>query len=140
MHVNYVFLPVAAIAAFLFGAVWYGALFSKAWVASLGRSEEELKARARPMPLLFGGTIIAELVMAWVFAGMMTHMGAAGFAVNAHNGALAGAFCWLGFVATTVVVNHGYEGAKPIQTLIDAGHWLGVLLIEGAIIGMWGVR
>jgi hypothetical protein len=25
-------------------------------------------------------------------------------------------------------------------TLIDGGHWLAVLLIQGAIMGWWGVR
>ena len=25
-------------------------------------------------------------------------------------------------------------------TLIDGGHWLGVLLIQGAILGWWGVQ
>ena len=35
---------------------------------------------------------------------------------------------------------HAFQGARPSLTFIDGGHWLGVLLIQGAILGWWGVR
>ena len=38
-----------------------------------------------------------------------------------------------------MAVNHAFQGAKRSLTLIDGGHWLGVLLIQGAILGWWGV-
>ena len=44
------------------------------------------------------------------------------------------------FVATTLVVNHGYQRSKASLMLIDGAHWLGVLLIQGAVIGLMGVR
>ena len=47
---------------------------------------------------------------------------------------------WLGFVIPTMVVNYAFHGARQTLTLIDGGHWLGVLLIQGAILGWWGVR
>ncbi|MFV0296607.1 MAG: hypothetical protein ACK5JT_10870 [Hyphomicrobiaceae bacterium] len=40
----------------------------------------------------------------------------------------------MGFVATAIVVNHQFQMRNPMLTLIDAGHWLGVLLIQGAIV------
>jgi hypothetical protein len=39
-----------------------------------------------------------------------------------------------------MVVNYAFHGARHTLTLIDGGHWLGVLLIQGAILGFWGVR
>jgi hypothetical protein len=36
-------------------------------------------------------------------------------------------------------VNHAFGGAKPMLTLIDGGYWLAVLLIQGAVIGAFGV-
>ena len=45
--------------------------------------------------------------------------------------------CWLGFVLTTIVVNNAYTFRKATLTAIDAGHWLGVLVIIGAILGAW---
>ena len=54
------------------------------------------------------------------------------------NGVISGFFVWLGFMATTVAVNQRYEGFGWDLTIIDAGHWLGVAIIMGAVIGSWG--
>ena len=139
MTINYWAILAAAVASFVFGGIWYGAL-SKPWLAALGKTEAELKSNARPMPLLFGITIVAQLIMAWVFAGLMLHLVKAGIAASASNGKISAAFCWLGYVATTLAVNHGYQGARSMLTLIDGAHWLGVLLIQGLIIGWFGIR
>jgi hypothetical protein len=58
--------------------------------------------------------------------------------ITIRNGLISGAFCWLGFVATTLSVNYAFGQRKPALTLIDGGHWLGVLLIMGAVIGAFG--
>lgn len=42
-------------------------------------------------------------------------------------------------VITTMAVNHAFQGQRGALTLTDGGHWLGVLLIQGAILGWWGV-
>jgi hypothetical protein len=39
-----------------------------------------------------------------------------------------------------MVVNYAFHGARHTLTLIDGGHWLGTLLIQGAILGWWGLR
>ncbi len=85
------------------------------------------------MALTFG----ALFLMALILAGVMGHLGATGFTLK--NGVLTGALCWLGFVITTMVVNHGYQGVKRALTVIDSGHWLAVLVLQGAILGLWGV-
>jgi hypothetical protein len=41
---------------------------------------------------------------------------------------------------TSMAVNHAFQGAKRTLTLLDGGHWLGVLLIQGALLGWWGVN
>ncbi len=127
-----IFLATAA--SFLFGGVWYGAL-SKSWLGALGKTEDEIKTAGRPLPMLFAITIVAQIIMAWVLAGIIGHTGA----VSLRTGLIAGALVWLGFVATTLVVNHGYQGSRWALTVIDGGHWLGVLLIQGAVIGLMGV-
>lgn len=138
MSVSYLTILIATIASFLFGAVWYGA-FSKPWLAALGKSDGELKASAGfVVPMVV--TFVAELVMAWVLAGILAHLLKGGVAVGVRNGLLTAGFVWLGFVATTLASNHAFQGARRTLTLIDTGHWLGVLLIMGAIIGGWGLR
>lgn len=139
MTIHYWALFVAAIAAFAFGGIWYGPIFSKAWVASLGKTPEQLKANARPMPILFGATFIAELVIAWALAGLMGHLALSGITVGVTHGLVVGLVCAVAFVITTLIVAHGYQGARWTQTFIDGGHWLGVFAIEGAIVGALGV-
>lgn len=134
--INYVAVLVAAVAGFLFGGAWYG-IFANPWMAAVGKTEEEIKNAGQSLPILLILTFIGLLVMAYVLAGLIGHLGSG--QVTAWNGLVSGAFAWLGFVATTLVINHGYQGAKRALTLIDGAHWLGVLAIQGAIIGYFGV-
>ena len=129
---NYLAIVAATAAGFVFGGIWYNVL-SKPWMAALGRTEAEMKANGMIVPMIV--TVIAQLVMAWVLAGLIGHMGP----VTVRTGVISGAFCWLGFVATTLAVNHAFQGAKRSLTLIDGAHWLGVLLIQGAVIGLFRV-
>jgi hypothetical protein len=128
----------AAAAAFVFGGLWYG-LLSKPWLNALGKSKEDIEKAGRPLPMLLGITLLAEFIMAWVLAGVILHLVRAGIPATLGNGLFSGFLIWLGFVATTLVVNHGYQGATWRLSLIDGGHWLGVLLLQGAILGMWGL-
>ena len=134
---NYLAIALAAAASFLFGGVWYGAL-SQAWLGAIGKTEDDIRKAGRSMPFLFALTIVAQLVMAWVLAGILGHMGPG--QVTLRTGLITAFLCWLGFVMTTLIVNHGYQGSRWSLSAIDGGHWLGVLLIQGAIIGWMGVR
>jgi hypothetical protein len=59
--------------------------------------------------------------------------------VTVKNGLISRAFVWLGFVVTTLTVNNMLGLRSHRLIAIDAGHWLGVLLVIGAIIGAWDV-
>ena len=59
--------------------------------------------------------------------------------MTVRNGMISGLFAWLGFVVTAMAVNNAFGGRSLLLTAIDAGHWLVVLLIMGAIIGAMGV-
>ena len=133
--INYLGVVVAAVVGFIFGGIWYGVL-GKVWMAALGKTEAEIKARRMEIaPMVI--TFIAMLVMAWMLAGLIGHFGAGELTVR--NGMISGACVWLGFVITTQVANHAFQGQRRMLTVIDGGHWLGVLLIQGAAIGAIGV-
>jgi hypothetical protein len=140
--VNYLAIFVAAIAGWLVGAGWYMAL-ANPWVAAQGRTMEEFKRQAdanKGTPaawLPYFLALVAEFVMAWVLAGLLGHLGAE--EVTIWNGVVSAAFVWIGFVATTVAVNNMFGMKRPMLTIIDAGHWLVVLVVMGAIIGAFGV-
>ncbi|MBV8185171.1 MAG: DUF1761 domain-containing protein [Hyphomicrobiales bacterium] len=134
---NYLAVFVAAIGAFAFGAAYYGIL-GKKWMAALGKTEAELKGphgKISPFPFIL--SFVAELVMAWALAGVLGHLGPGQVTVT--NGAISAFFLWLGFVLTTVAVSNAYARRKLALTAIDSAHWLGVLVIEGVIIGAFGI-
>jgi len=133
--VNYLAVIIAALAGFGVGAVWYMVL-GGAWMRALDKTEADIKGGAgAAQSLPFAIALIADLVMAIMLAGLMGHLGD----VTVKGGAISGLFIWVGFVITTMGVNHAFSGAKPMLTLIDGGHWLAVLLIMGAVIGAFGV-
>jgi hypothetical protein len=135
---NYFAVIIAAVASFVFGGIWYNAL-SKQWMRAVGMPPDKMP-RDRGGLGLYVLTFAAQLVMAWMLAGVLLHLERGGLPFTLRNGLISAAFIWLGFVITTMVVNYAFHGAKQALTLIDGGHWLCVLLIQGGIIGWWGVR
>ena len=124
----------------LFGGIWYGVLLGS-WMEARGLSPAEMgRPRRRRNARRLRRRFVAELIMAWMFAGLLLHLNRGGVAATALNGIISGFFLWFGFVATTVIVNYAFQGARRSLMLIDGAHWLGVLLIQGAILGLWGVR
>jgi Protein of unknown function (DUF1761) len=137
---NLHWLPViiAAIAAWIFGAAYYSVL-CRAWVAAQGKTMEQMKAdnagkstaaKATPFILSF----MAEIVMAIAMSGILFHISIYGLGA----GLFSGLMMWLGFVLTTIAVNNAYAFRSMALTAIDAGHWLGVLLIIGGVLGWIG--
>jgi hypothetical protein len=135
---NYLAIVIAAVVAWLAGAVWYMSL-GKIWTQAQGLSPEKLHQNmGKPgayLPYIY--CLVAELIMAWVLAGLMAHLGAGQVALA--NGIVSGAFCWLGFVITTLVVSTTFALRDLRLIWIDGGHWLIVLVLMGAIIGLMGV-
>jgi hypothetical protein len=139
MHpTQYTGIFIAAVAAWIFGAIYYSAL-GRPWLAAQGKTMEQCKAEQAgkskltfylPFLLSFAGALIMGLVL----YGILTHTGM----FTAKAGAISGAFCWLGFVLTTVTINNAYQGRRWSLTAIDAVHWLAVLVIIGANVGWMG--
>jgi hypothetical protein len=140
---NYLVIFAAAAAAWIFGALYYGTL-SRPWLSAVGISIAEMKRRQAESVGTFKGiapflvSFVSELIMAWVFAGVLGHLGPG--QVTLRNGLISALFLWFGFILTTIATNNIYPGRKPMLTVIDAGHWLGVMLIMGAILGAFGPK
>ena len=133
METNYVAVLVAAVAGWRLGAAWYGVL-GKQWMNALGCDEEQIRGQ-RKMPLAaMIISFVALLVMAYLLAGIMAHVGPATIRI----GVLSGALVWLGFTITTMAVNNAFQMRNPMLTIIDGSHWLAVLVLQGAVIGALG--
>ena len=102
-------------------------------VAGLGQlhpEPEHLVVEHRPGPRQALGLLEALVELAEDNG----HIGA----LTLRGGIISAAFCWAGFVITTMVVNNGFARRDARLLLIDGGHWLIVLLLIGAIIGGMG--
>lgn len=136
--VNWLSVIAAAVAAWLFGGVYYSAL-GKYWMAAQGKTVEQCKAemaaktgaaKAAPFVVVF----VAEIIMAWATYGILVHLNM--FTVRA--GLISGAALWFGYILTTVASNYAFHGRKPALIVLDSLAWLGAMLIIGGILGWFG--
>lgn len=134
--ISYVAIIAAAVASWLAGAIWYGAL-GKQWLAALGWTEADVtgpdgKRRMPTGPMIL--SFIAALIMAFMLSGLMGHVGP----ISVRSGIISGALVWVGFVITTIAVNNAFQRRKAMLTVIDGGHWLLALIAQGAVLGAFG--
>lgn len=130
LAVNWLAVVLATVASFAFGAVWYMSL-SRQWLDALGKTRDQLQVGNTP----FIWSFAVELVMAYFIA--LFTIAILG-EVNIANAVLVAVHLWLGFVITTLIMNHRYEGMKWSLTAIDGVHILGVLIVQGVVIGLLG--
>lgn len=116
MTIDWTAIALAAFAAWMFAMAWDGAV---------------LRRRASLLVMIV--TLAAVFVMALVLAGVIAHTAKKG--VTVYAGVLVSAICWLGFVVTALAANDAGRGAKASQTAFDSARWLGLLLIQGAVLG-----
>lgn len=121
-------IVIAALLAFGFGFTWHRAV-EKPWMTASGYGG---RPALKPGPL--GIVFLAQIVMAAALAGIVGHIGA----VTIGNALITGILIWAGFVLTTIVVDHSYEARSRTLTYLNAGHWLGVIVIMSVVIGLVG--
>lgn len=135
--ISYLSIVLGAVAAFLFGAAYYTTL-GRYWLAATGIDRDKMIAEGRgnnPLPFIL--SFIGLIVMGFVLAGAIGHLGPG--QVTLKNGMISAFILWGGFILTTTIVMNAFQ-QKPFRlSLIDSGHWLGVMLILGAVIGGMGV-
>lgn len=128
MNIDYTAILAAAVASWITGSVWYGVL-GKQWMAALGWRREDVGNAMPIVPMIT--SFVAEIIMALVLLGVLSHMKVSGMQV----GLMVAFLIWLGFVATTIVVNNAFSKRTFMLSLIDSGHWLLVLLVQALVLG-----
>jgi len=133
---NYAAIFVCGIVYMFIGTVWYGALFQKQWMVAAGfdphnkHKMDEMKKKSAPAMI---GSFLCSLVVAYVLAHIIDYA----MAKTVMDGMITGFWCWLGFMATTMLVNNLYEN-RPINLwVINAGYMFFSMLAFGAILAAW---
>jgi hypothetical protein len=136
--INYIAVVIAAAVGWLVSAAWYMSL-GRTYQAALGKTAEQCKAEMKNpgsfLPFVY--SLVGNLVIAWMLAGVLGHLGAG--QVTLKNGVISAAFLWFGFILTTMAVNFAFSGRDKRVFLIDAGNWLIVLVVMGAVVGWMAV-
>ena len=120
--VNYLAIVIAAVAAWLAGAGWYMAL-GRTWMAALVNHAGEgagRKERARRL------SAFHLRVRRGTGDGLDARRTARPYrpVFSLRNGIISAAFCWLGFVMATMLVNNSFAKRDWRLMWIDGGHWL----------------
>lgn len=131
--IDWLAIVLATVASMALGMVWYMVL-GRQWLAAIGKTQDEVMGSGgRATPFIWAAA--CQLVIAYFIAvltpvvmGVTTPM----------TGALLGAQIWLGFILTSMIINHRYQDQKWSLTAIDGGHLLGVVLVQGVVIGLFG--
>lgn len=126
---NAVPILAAALVALVFGAAWYGLL---------ARPRTANASTHKPSPSLIVLTFLCEAWIAAILAGALI---LAPVEAGRWTVALGSAgIIWVGFVAPVIAVDHRRRGLSWAQTAIDAGHWLGAMLLMAAVLRAVGVE
>lgn len=137
MHsVNFWAILVAAVVAFVIGALWYSPiLFGKEWMSLTGVTDKDVAAAQAK-----GGMwklYLAQLILAIITFGVLGFIVAAASGMTASDGAFMGFLAWLGFQVTLIAGGYLWE-KKPMKlVVIQATCSLLNLVIGGAILGVW---
>jgi len=132
IRLNWVAILVAAIASFLFEALWYS-VFMNEWLSGIGRTREWLMSSGMSPALQYAVAILCAVIMATVLSICVQGSGEH----SARRGILVGALVWLGFVATTWATEYIFEVRTLQIYAVNAGFWLFDLILIGAIVGAW---
>ena len=132
VDINYLAVLVCAVVPLLIGFTWYGPLFGKAWLANVGKTEEDLKKNFNPTKT-YGLTVVANFVVAYVLARIMGYAGAE----TITDGLIIASLSWLGFVACSFYINNLFEQRPNKLMLINIFYNFAVLIVFSIILSVW---
>lgn len=130
--INYVATAVSAVVLMALGFAWYAPfVFGKAWMAALGRTEEEMRAASASPALVaaLADAILTSLVLAIVFqAAKISGVGA---------GIVAALGLAIAFSGMSIISNGAFEGRPRALVLVNLGYRLLAYPIVGIILSIW---
>lgn len=136
--INWLGVLVCVVVSLAVGFIWYSPrTFFNIWWKGIGKSESDVPAQGN-MGMTWGLTILSSLVEAIFMSLMVNALGGLMGGVTLASGAATGFLVWVGFVATTNLVNKLFAGYPLVVWAIEAGNHLVTLVLFGVILGLWG--
>lgn len=129
---NYFAVIVAIVINMALGALWYGPVFGKAWMAQNNLTMEMIKEQGSPTKG-YVIALIASVIIAFAIAILADATGVA----NAAEGALLGAIASVGLTAMAFASSYVFESKALKHYLINAGYPVVSAVLIGTLIGGW---
>lgn len=124
-------IVAAALASMLIGYVWFHPrVFGALWMRLINVTPE---MAARAMRERQRSTVVA-LVASMVIAYVMNYFGIAWGVYNVVGGVELGFWCWIGFVAPTLLTQVTWEQRPFSLYIISALYWLASFIAMGVIL------
>lgn len=131
MKTNYVAVVVAAVAYWLLGALWFGVLFGKQWMALENMSEAQARSMNPVLPYVI--SMLLNLLIAYSVAQVCAWRNAN----TSGRGASVGVLLWIGMVGPITFTTYMYEMRPKTLFAINEFYPLAGLVLMGAILGAW---
>lgn len=136
--INYVAVLVSAVSSMVLGALWYGPLFGKKWIAMMGWTDEQINsAKSKGMGKQYSIMFVGSLVMAYVLAHATVFASSYLNTSGVSAGLMSGLWNWMGFIAPVTVSSVLWEGKSWKLWCLNNGYNLTSLLIMGIILACW---
>jgi hypothetical protein len=133
MSINWVSMVIAALIPMVMGFVWYHkAVFGKAWMDSIGMTEE--KAKNANMPVVFGVSLVMAFLLAFFFVNFNNGPGQEGEYDSFKHGAFHGVFITIVVVMPVMVTNALFEQKSWKNILNNLGYWAVTLALVGGVV------
>ncbi len=139
--INYLAVLVSTLVMMVLGALWYGPLFGKQWIALMGFDPEKvreaqeagMKSMWRSYALMALGALCMSFVLSHTLIFASTYLHSEGIAA----GIQVGFWTWLGFIAPVTLGSVIWEGKPWTLWAINAGYYLTGLLAIGVLLALW---
>ncbi len=135
LDVNWMGIILATVASMALGMIWYMTL-AKQWMAATGKKQEDLMGSGGKSPSPFVFAAISQFIMAYAINFLTPAL--MGGVIEPFGAAMVGVHMWGAFIITSMVLNHRYQNMSWKLTVIDGGYLLGVVILQGIVIGYFG--
>jgi len=129
---NWLAIVLATVVFFAVGAVWYSALFARAWQREVGLSTEQLTG-GRNMMLIMGTCLLLEFTVVLMLGHLFARI-----QPGDHAKMMMATGFGLAIMAPAIGINYLYQRRSLKLFLIDAGHFVVGMTAVGLVFVLLG--
>ncbi len=142
-EINYLAIIVAGLIPSIIGAVYYGTIFEKQWLSSLGKTKEEMVPDN--MAVAYGLALLAAMVLSFSFKMIIEMMHKTvengELVFGSHHtfghGAMHGAFFCLVVICPVILSKGLFQKTSGKNILINSLFWIICAALMGGVLDSW---